>query len=141
MLETHLGPSRHEQAGERVVMGQEEIQAASDVFLGWARYDKADGTATDYYFRQMWDGKYSPTLRNLQPGQLDAYARLCGAALARAHARSGHPAMIAGYLGDGVAFVDALVEYAVAYAKLAEADYSEMLAAIDRGDVPVTAGV
>jgi uncharacterized protein (DUF2252 family) len=141
VLEAHLGPSEHDQAGQRVVTGQEEIQAASDVFLGWARYNKADGSTTDYYFRQLWDGKYSPALRELSPAQLDEYGRLCGAALARAHARSGHPSMIAGYLGDGVSFTEAVVAYAVAYAQASESDYAELLAAVERGEIPATPGV
>jgi uncharacterized protein (DUF2252 family) len=141
VLEPHLGASHHEQAGQRVVVGQEEIQATSDVFLGWARYERPDGSTTDYYFRQLWDGKYSPQLRSLTPAQLDTYARLCGAALARAHARSGHPATIAGYVGDGAAFTEALVAYAIRYAAVSEADHAELLAAIASGDVAATPGV
>jgi uncharacterized protein (DUF2252 family) len=141
VLEAHLGPSPHEQSGQRVVTGQEEIQAASDVFLGWARYMPPDGSGTDYYFRQLWDGKYSPQLRSLTPVQLDAYARLCGAALARAHARSGHPATIAGYLGDGTVFIESLVAYAMAYAALAETDYAKLLAAVADGTIEATPGV
>jgi uncharacterized protein (DUF2252 family) len=141
VLEAHLGPSEQPQAGQRVVTGQEEIQAASDVFLGWARYDKGDGSTTDYYFRQLWDGKYSPSLHAMAPDQLEAYSRVCGAALARAHARSGHPSTIAGYLGDGSVFTDAVVAYAMAYAAVSEADYGELLAAIGRGDVEATPGV
>jgi len=141
VLEAHLGPSPHEQAGQRVVTGQEEIQAASDVFLGWARYVRPDGSGTDYYFRQLWDGKYSPQLHSLTPVQLDAYARLCGAALARAHARSGHPATIAGYLGDGAVFTEALVQYAMGYAALTETDHAELLRAVANGTVEATPGV
>jgi uncharacterized protein (DUF2252 family) len=141
VLEAHLGPSEHAQAGQRVVTGQEEIQAASDVFLGWARYDKADGETTDYYFRQLWDGKYSPTLNGLPPEQLDAYGRLCGAALARAHARSGHPATIAGYLGDDDAFAEAMVTHACSYADVVKADYAKLLAAVAAGEVAATPGI
>jgi uncharacterized protein (DUF2252 family) len=141
VLEAHLGPSPHEQAGQRVVTGQEEIQAASDVFLGWARYVRPDGSRTDFYFRQLWDGKYSPQLRSLTPPQLDAYARLCGAALARAHARSGHPAVIAGYLGDGAIFTEAVVKYAIDYAALTETDHAELLRAVADGTIEATPGV
>jgi uncharacterized protein (DUF2252 family) len=141
VLEAHLGPSEYGQAGQRVVTGQQQIQATSDVFLGWARFAHDDGSSIDYYFRQLWDGKYSPALRKMSPEQLGTYARLCGVALARAHARSGHPAMIAGYLGDGIAFTDAMVTYAVAYAELTESDHAELVAAVERGEVPATAGV
>ena len=141
VLEAELGPSQFEQAGERVVTGQQEIQAASDVFLGWARFSPDDGSVTDFYFRQLWDGKYSPALGHMSHEQLSAYARLCGVALARAHARSGQPATIAGYLGDGATFTDAMVAYATAYAKLIRSDHAELVAAVERGDVPATAGV
>ena len=110
--------------------GQQEIQAASDVFLGWARFSPDDGSATDFYFRQLWDGKYRPALGRMSHEQLSAYARLCGVALARAHARSGQPATIAGYLGDGTTFTDAIVAYATAYAKLIRSDHAELVAAV-----------
>jgi len=141
VLEAHLGPSEHERAGQRVVTGQEEIQASSDVFLGWARFQGEHGDNTDYYFRQLWDGKYSPTLKTMSAEQLSAYARLCGVALARAHARSGHPATISGYIGDGDAFIEAIVAYASAYASVSEADYAELLAGVERGDVVAEPGV
>ncbi len=141
VLEAHLGPSEHTQAGQRVVTGQEEIQASSDVFLGWARFINEHGDRTDYYFRQLWDGKYSPNLKTMSAEQLGAYARLCGVALARAHARSGHPATISGYIGDGLAFTEAIVSYASAYAAVSEADYAELQAAVERGDVVATPGV
>ena len=47
---------------------------------------------------------------------LSEYARLCGRTLARAHARSGDPAVIAGYMGRNEAFDDALASFAMAYA-------------------------
>jgi uncharacterized protein (DUF2252 family) len=141
VLEAHLGPSAFDQAGQRVVTGQEEIQAASDVLLGWARFTGADGASTDYYFRQLWDGKFSPSLRTLTPPQLDVYGRLCGAALGRAHGRSGHPALLAGYLGDGEEFTDAVVAYAMKYADLTAVDYAELVAAVEGGDVEATPGV
>jgi uncharacterized protein (DUF2252 family) len=141
VLENHLGPSEHDQAGQRVVTGQQEIQATSDVFLGWASFVNQDDSVVHYYFRQLWDGKYSPTIGAMSPEQLEAYGRLCGVALARAHARSGHPAVLAGYLGDGVAFTEAIVAYASAYAKLTVADHAELVAAVEHGDVHATPGV
>jgi hypothetical protein len=141
VLEAHLGASAHHHAGQRVVMGQEEIQAASDVFLGWARFANDEGSTTDYYFRQLWDGKYSPTLKTMSPEQLSTPARLCGVALARAHARSGHPSLISGYLGDALAFTEAIVAYSSAYAEVTEADHAELLPAVGRGDVHATPGV
>ena len=67
VLEAHLGASEFENSGQRVVEGQQLLQAASDVFLGWARYPGADGAHTDYYFRQLWDGKYSAPIEDIGP--------------------------------------------------------------------------
>jgi len=59
----------------------------------------------------------------------------------RAHARSGHPATIAGYLGDGAVFTEALVQYAMGYAALTETDHAELLRAVANGTVEATPGV
>ena len=88
--------------GRRVVEGQRLMQAASDVFLGWAR-GGPDGDQ-DFYVRQLRDMKGSAEIERMAPRELDVYARLCGATLARAHARSGQAPAIAGYLGKGDAF-------------------------------------
>ncbi|HEX6392599.1 MAG TPA: DUF2252 family protein [Acidimicrobiales bacterium] len=79
--------------GKRVVVGQRIMQAASDVFLGWAR---AGGF--DTYVRQLRDMKGTVELDDARPDDLTLYGRLCAAALARAHARAGHPALISCYL-------------------------------------------
>ncbi len=94
VLEAHLGATAFEQAGQRVVEGQRLIQATSDVLLGWARWQDADGKNTDYYFRQLWDGKGKIDVEELGPERLEAFAGLCGKTLAFAHARSGDAMMI-----------------------------------------------
>ena len=93
VLEPHLGPSEFETSGQRVVEGQQLVQAAGDAFLGWGRYSEpAAGEYTDYYFRQLWDGKYSAPVDEMGPKRLRRYGRFCGLVLARAHARSGDAA-------------------------------------------------
>ena len=97
VLEPFLGRSKHANHGQRVVEGQRLMQSASDVLLGWVRTDGVDGTARDYYLRQLWDGKGSAVIEAMKPSSMAAYARLCGWTLARAHARSGDATAIASY--------------------------------------------
>jgi uncharacterized protein (DUF2252 family) len=135
VLEEHLGQSELENSGRRVVEGQRLVQAASDPFLGWARYRPAAGAPVDYYFRQLWDGKYSAPIEEMGPKRLRHYARLCGLVLARAHARSGDAAMISGYLGSDDTFDRAMVAFAEAYSDRTEADHARLVAAVDDGEV------
>jgi NAD(P)H-dependent flavin oxidoreductase YrpB (nitropropane dioxygenase family) len=58
---------------------------------------------------------------------------LCGWTLARAHAKAGDAAMIAGYLGANDQFDDALARYSEAYADQAERDFETFQAAIRSG--------
>jgi hypothetical protein len=58
---------------------------------------------------------------------------LCGATLARAHARSGDAPCIAGYMGSGGAFDAAIASFATAYATQNEADWRQFLEAIKSG--------
>jgi hypothetical protein len=103
VLEPPRGKSRYAHQGLRVVEGQRVMQAASDIFLGWARTE-----GHDYYFRQFRDMKVSAEVETFRPGTLVGYASLCGWTLARAHAKAGDAAMIAGYLGANDQFDDAL---------------------------------
>lgn len=125
VLERYLGKSRYANHGERVVHGQRLMQAASDIFLGWAR-----GLHHDYYVRQLRDMKYSAAVSAMNEPDLIDYAALCGRALARGHARSGDASAIAGYLGNGDAFDRALAEFAEVYAEQNERDYNALLEAI-----------
>lgn len=111
VLESPRGKSRYAHQGLRVVDGQRLMQAASDIFLGW--FSTAHH---DYYVRQFRDMKVSAEPEAFKPSTLESYAIMCGWALARAHAKAGDAAMIAGYLGSKDTFDDALVQYSAAYA-------------------------
>ncbi|GAB92244.1 DUF2252 domain-containing protein [Gordonia rhizosphera] len=131
VLEPYLGPSQFAQAGERVVQGQRLMQATGDVFLGWARFTSPQQDhRVDFYFRQLWDGKGSLVVEEMGARLLAGYARMCGATLALAHARSGDAASIQGYLGDDDIFDDAVADFASAYADITERDHAAHLAAI-----------
>jgi hypothetical protein len=85
----------------------------------------------------MRDMKIAPNLVGFTPAMLSAYARLCGRTLARAHAKSGEAATIAGYLGGGDAFDSAIGDFAVAYADQVDKDYDAFRAAIRAGRFPI----
>jgi uncharacterized protein (DUF2252 family) len=122
--------------GQRVVHGQRLLQAAGDLFLGW-------GTAggRDYYVRQLRDMKGGADPAVIRPDGLVAYGRLCGSVLAHAHARSAHPAPIAGYLGGGGRAADALEAFAATYADQTERDHAALVTAIRTGAVEAALGV
>lgn len=128
VLEPHLGASRYEHHGRRVVEGQRLMQAASDVFLGWVSAKGPDGKERCFYVRQLWDGKGSADVSRMAPGDLTAYGALCGETLARAHARSGDRIGIASYLGGGEAFDSAIAAFAEAYADQNEKDFDQLVA-------------
>jgi len=129
VLESPRGKSRFEHQGARVVYGQRLLQAASDIFLGWFR--SAHGH--DFYVRQFRDMKVSAELETFKPSTLVAYATLCGWALARAHAKSGYPALLSGYLGSSDRFDVALSKYSRAYADQVERDFELFQGAIRTG--------
>ncbi len=136
VLEPYAGKSRFRNHGRRVVEGQWLTQAASDSFLGWCTASSGlDGRRRDFYVRQLWDGKGSIDVEALPPAGLDAYARLCGWTLARAHARSGDPVAIGAYLGAGTRFDEAMTEFAARYADQNERDHAALLAAIESGRI------
>jgi uncharacterized protein (DUF2252 family) len=114
--------------GQRVVIGQRVMQAAADVFLGWT----SDG-ALDFYVRQLADMKRSPRLDRMSPQRLARYASLCARALARGHARSGHVAQVAGYIGSSPTFANAMVDFALAYADQTERDHRRFVEAVNDG--------
>jgi uncharacterized protein (DUF2252 family) len=128
VLERHLGPSAYPNHAQRVVNGQRLMQAASDLFLGWTRLG-----STDYYLRQLRDMKLSVNLETLIPEGFIEYCRFCGWALARAHARSGDPAQISGYLGRSDVFDRALAAFAETYADQTERDHAAFVAAVQSG--------
>jgi uncharacterized protein (DUF2252 family) len=129
VLEPYAGKSLHPNHGQRVVVGQRLMQTASDVFLGWTR----SKTGRDVYVRQLRDMKMSAILEDWDAVALRQYARMCAHALARAHARTGDAAMMAGYMGAGQTFDDAIGEFAVEYADQNRADHRAFLRAIREG--------
>ena len=126
VLEPYLGASRFENHGKRVVVGQRVMQATGDPFLGWVR---AEGDRTiDFYVRQLRDMKGSVDLTRLGKEELTDYAMVCGAVLARAHARVGDSSGIAGYLGDTEEFDEAVADFAMAYAGITTSDHAALVA-------------
>lgn len=137
VLEPYAGRSAFKHRGQRVVVGQRIMQAASDVFLGWATWQ--DGRYM--YIRQLSDVKIKPVTEVMKPVDLCRYAKVCGWALARAHARSGDAVALSAYMGKGAAFEDALASFAVAYADQNERDYEKLVAAKRAGRVEAEMGV
>ncbi|WP_250530144.1 DUF2252 domain-containing protein [Caballeronia sp. ATUFL_F1_KS4A] len=118
--------------GERVVSGQRLLQAASDSFLGWT----TGPAGREFYFRQLRDMKVSAEVERMSSTILQGYARICGWALARAHAKaSGKAVEIAAYLGNGNRFADALTQYAFAYSEQNQKDYDTFIRACRSGQL------
>jgi len=137
VLERHLPKSAYRNAGKRVVIGQRIMQAASDIFLGWTTGPEG----RSYYVRQLRDMKGSARANHLTDVEsLATYGALCAWTLARAHACSGDPVVIAGYLGDGAEFSDAVGRFAVSYAEQNERDYEVFVSAINNGRLFATPG-
>ena len=141
VLEPFLGKSSFASSGQRVVEGQRLMQAASDIMLGWIRVNAVDGVERDFYVRQLWDGKGSALVDELEADVMAKYARLCGTTLARAHARSGDPVAIDAYLGTSTSFDEAMADYAEVYADQNERDYEALQAAVASGRVKSETGL
>lgn len=141
VLEPFLGRSEFASHAQRVVEGQRLTQAASDIMLGWIRAEGVDGVSRDFYVRQLWDSKLSAQIELMEPHAMTLYARICGAELARAHARAGDGVAIASYLGSGDRFDRALAVFAEAYADQNEADYAALQKAVASGRVTAQTGL
>jgi uncharacterized protein (DUF2252 family) len=137
VLEPYVGASEFGNHGERVVEGQRLMQAASDIFLGWAPALGVDERKRDFYVRQLWDGKRSVEVEILPPRGLAAYGQVCGWTLARAHARSGDRIAIGAYLGKGKSFDEAIADFSSRYADQNELDYSALVEAARSGEIQV----
>jgi hypothetical protein len=140
VLERFLGKSEYLHHGERVVAGQRLMQATSDIFLGWQRIKGLDGVTRDYYIRQFHDWKGGFDLEDMRVPGATFYARLCGATIARAHARWGDRVEIGAYLGRGDGFDRAMAEFTAAYADQNERDYEAFVAAIEAGRLEAEPG-
>ena len=142
VLAPFAGASTYDNQGQRVVEGQRLIQAASDIFLGWARAEKwLDGRSHDFYIRQLWDWKFSLDIEAMSPRGMKIYGELCAWTLARSHARSGDAMAIAAYLGGGTTFDQAIGEFAVAYADQSERDYHALAKAAATGRIIAQSGL
>ncbi len=134
VLEAHLkNKSKYFHQGERIVIGQKLMQSASDMFLGWAN----DDDNRFFYIRQLRDVKVKPVLEIMKAENMIDYAKACGWALARAHARSGDPSLLSGYIGKGNELANAIAKFSILYADQNEADYNQMLEAIKEGRLPI----
>ncbi|MCM2415546.1 DUF2252 domain-containing protein [Streptomyces sp. RKAG290] len=135
-LAPYAGASPYANQGKRVVAGQRLMQAASDIFLGWERVDGIDGRRRDFYVRQLrdWKGIAQPEL--MVPRGMSAFGEVCGATLARAHARSGDRIAIASYLGGGDVFDRALQQFSETYADRNERDHQALVDAVRAGRLP-----
>jgi uncharacterized protein (DUF2252 family) len=136
VFEDHAGRSAYDDPGRRVVEGQRLMQAASDIFLGSARFGPRS-----FYVRQLRDMKGSAEPETMRPAGYVRYAQMCGWALAQAHARTAHPARIAGYLGNGRSMADALVSFSEDYADQTERDHEALVKAVRAGKMPAIEGV
>ncbi|MHC3472489.1 DUF2252 domain-containing protein [Streptomyces sp. 7R007] len=137
VLEEHLPHGPYVHPGHRVVAGQRLLQAAGDIFLGWM--SGPQGRA--FYWRQLRDMKGSADVAGMSPADLLAYARLCGTALARAHARSGDRIAIAAYLGGADTFDQAVADFAMSYADQTTTDHATLATAIAAGVLRATPDV
>jgi uncharacterized protein (DUF2252 family) len=131
VLEPYAGESLYVNHGQRVVQGQRLMQSASDIFLGWL----TSPNGNQYYVRQLRDAKISPIIEDFDGNKLRTYGQLCGWALAKAHARSGDPARISGYMGTSGAMDDAISEFAVEYADQNQCDYRTFVKAVRAGRI------
>jgi uncharacterized protein (DUF2252 family) len=112
--------------GRRVVQGQQMMQAASDIFLGCTQ---DEGSGRQYYVRTLKNRRLGGVSEMTEATALSDYAQLCGRTLARAHARSGDPAAMAGYMGKSEALDDALASFALAYADQTMIDHAALVKA------------
>jgi uncharacterized protein (DUF2252 family) len=129
VYEAHTGPAGHDGHGARVISGKRLMQSATDIFVGWGTLH-----GRDYYVRQFRDMKIIPTTDLIAP-RLAEFATACGETLARAHARTGDPVAIDGYIGKGAKFTAAIGQFARQYAEQNHRDHAQLVRAIAAGDV------
>ncbi len=125
-----------EHEGRRVVLGQKRMQVVSDILLGWTTVD-----GRTFQVRQFRNRKGSVDPAALAADQIDDYARMTGALLARAHSHSADPRLVSGYCGKNEELDEAIATFAVAYADRTEADHTALVAAVRAGRIAAEAGV
>jgi uncharacterized protein (DUF2252 family) len=129
VLEPYVNYHWAQSHSERVVFGQRLMQAASDIFLGHCVGD----SGRHMYVRQMRDVKIKPLVEIFRPQNMQGFATACGWALARAHARSGDPAIISGYIGKSDILPKAIAQFAETYAEQNQDDHRHLIDAIRDG--------
>ena len=130
VLEPYAGRSPFSNHGQRVINGYRLMQPASDIFLGWT-----SGPKRDFFVRQLRDIKISIRVETFGRMEMELYAGWCGRALALSHARAGHPAILAGYMGKNDTFDQAIASFAMAYAEQNERDHAALARAVKQGKV------
>ncbi|MFI1466960.1 DUF2252 domain-containing protein [Streptomyces wuyuanensis] len=125
-----------EHEGRRVVMGQKRMQVVSDNLLGWTTVE-----GRPFQVRQFRNRKGSVDPAALAADQVDDYARMTGSLLARAHAHSVDPRLVAGYCGKNEELDEAVAGFAVLYADRTEADHADLVAAVRSGRIAAELGV
>jgi hypothetical protein len=138
VLEKHTRDSKHDSPAKRVVLGQRLMQAASDIFLGW---HESELTSHHYYWRQLKDMKGSLDVAELDSEGFGTYLKVCAVCLARAHARTGGPDSISGYIGKSKVFSRATADFAVSYADQTEEDHQALQQAIESGRIIAETGI
>ncbi|MEU0497532.1 DUF2252 domain-containing protein [Mycobacterium sp. NPDC006124] len=132
----HGDSAWHAHQGQRVVEYQQSLQTVSDPLLGWTTMD-----GLQYYVRQFRNMKGRIPLDAMDSAALTDYAGVVGQLLAKGHARTSGASMIAGYMGGSSRVDKALCTFARRYADQTEADHAALVAAVDRGLLPVERGV
>ncbi|WP_435602794.1 DUF2252 domain-containing protein [Streptomyces sp. bgisy130] len=152
--------------GRRVVLGQRRMQVVSDILLGWttvpgmassgvggagglgstggtggAYVDNVSRDGLPFQVRQFRNRKGSVDPTQLSGDQMDDYARMTGALLARAHSHSADPRLLAGYCGKNEELDEAIATFAVSYANRAEADHATLTTAVKNGRIAAEMGV
>jgi uncharacterized protein (DUF2252 family) len=122
VLADYAGDSPYHNQGERVVAGQQLMQAVSDILLGWQSASPPARRSAGFYVRQLRDLKYSVEINRMTVAAMTGYGRMCGWTLPRAHARTGDRIAIAAYLGDSDAFDQAVADFTGIYADRTERD-------------------
>ena len=129
VLEAFASASAYPNHGQRVIVGERMMQAATDTFLGWTP-NPVNGRY--FYVRRLKDSRLADIGTRLET-ELPFYAALCGRTLARAHARAGDAVALSGYMGDDNEFDKAIAEFAMAYADQTKRDWRALLDAIKTG--------
>ena len=133
VLEPFAGKSHYKRHGQRVVVGCQLMQAASDLFLGWTE----GRIGRHFYVRQLRDMKIKPIVEVFTAPVMEQYGEMCGWTLARAHARSGDAALISGYMGKSDIMDTAVADFSVLYADQTERDHETLMQAVRAGKLEV----